>query len=82
MQTILIELLNSKAFEALHHLEKEDLIWILDEDVTSYCLPGKSLNKEEFKAWVKYAENTPTLTLNEAKEKWEIRKKKFKKIIK
>ena len=81
MQTILIELKNSRAFEALHLLEEQNLIRILDEDLVSYSLPGKPINEEEFKAWIEYAENTPTLTLNEAKKEWEKRKKKFQSII-
>jgi len=77
MQTILIQLKNNKAFEELRILEEKKLIRIINEDYSSYCLPGKPLNEEEFRAWVEYAENTTTVSLNEAKQLWEIQKKKL-----
>jgi hypothetical protein len=81
MQTILIELKNNKAFEELHNLEEKNLIRIVNEDFSSYSLPGKPINEEEFRAWVKYAENTSTISLNEAKQKWEAKKKKLQSLI-
>lgn len=77
MQTILIELKNSKAFEELYNLEKKNFIRIVNEDFASYSLPGKPINEEEFKAWIEYAENCPTVSLNEAKQQWEAKKKKL-----
>jgi hypothetical protein len=77
MQTILIELKNNLAFEELHNLEEKNLIRIINEDFSSYALPGKPINNDEFKAWVDYAEDTQTISLNEAKQQWEIRKKNF-----
>lgn len=76
MQTILIELKNNKAIEELHNLEEKKLIRIINEDYSSYALPGKPLNEKEFRAWVEHAENTTTVSLNEAKQLWEARKKK------
>lgn len=75
MQTILIELKNNKAIEELHNLEEKKLIRIINEDFSSYAWPGKPLNEEEFRAWVEYAENTTSVSLNEAKQLWETRKK-------
>jgi hypothetical protein len=37
-------------------------------------LPGKPLNEEEFRAWVEYAENATTVSLNEAKQRWKAKK--------
>ncbi|OQB30053.1 MAG: hypothetical protein BWY08_01397 [Bacteroidetes bacterium ADurb.Bin174] len=82
MQTILIELRNNKAFEELHSLEEKDFIRIVSEDFSSYSLPGKPINEDEFRAWVEHAENTPTVSLNEAKQQWETRKKKLQNLIK
>jgi hypothetical protein len=82
MQTILIELKNNLAFEELHNLEEKNLIRIIKEDFSSYALPGKSINEDEFKAWVKFAEDTPEISLNEAKQRWEIRKEKLQRLIK
>ena len=81
MQTILIELKNTKAIEELHNLEEKKLIRIINEDFSSYALPGKPLNEEEFRAWVEYAENTTNVSLNEAKQLWETRKKKLQNLI-
>jgi hypothetical protein len=82
MQTLLIELKNNKAFEELHNLEKKDLIRIVSEDFSAYSLPGKPITADEFRAWVDHAENTPTISLNEAKQQWETRKKKLQNLIK
>ena len=81
MQTILIELKNSKAFEALHNLEEKNIIRIVDEDSSQLSLPGKPISEEEFRAWVKSAESTPTITLNEAKLQWGAKKKKLQRLI-
>lgn len=81
MQTVLIELKNSKAFEELHNLEEKNFIRIVCEDYTSYSLPGKSISGDEFRAWAEYAENTPTVSLNEAKQRWEAQKKKLQSLI-
>lgn len=82
MQTILVELKNTKAFEELHNLEVKDYIRIVNEDFSSYSLPGKPINEDEFRVWVEYADNTPTVSLNEAKEQWEVQKKKLQNLIK
>ena len=81
MQTILIELKSNKAFEALHMLEEKNFIRIVNEDFYSYALSGKPINEEEFRAWIEYAENTPTVSLNEAKQRWEAKKKKLQSLV-
>jgi hypothetical protein len=70
MQTVLIELKNSKALEELHHLEERKFIRIVNEDSSQLSLPGKPINVDEFRSWVEYAENTSTISLNEAKQQW------------
>jgi len=81
MQTILIELKNNKAIEELHNLEEKDFIRIVNEDFSSYSLPGKPIDEDEFRAWVDHAENTSTVSLIEAKQQWEARKKKLQSLI-
>jgi hypothetical protein len=81
MQTILIELKNNKAIEELQNLEEKDFIRIVNEDFSSYSLPGKPINEDEFSAWVDHAENTSTVSLIEAKQQWESRKKKLQNLI-
>lgn len=41
----------------------------------------KSVSKEDFKKWVEYAEDSPTLSLNEARQRWTTQKKKLQKLI-
>ena len=60
---------------------KKKHVRIINEDFSSYSLPGKPIYEEEFKAWLKYVQDTPTLSLNEAKQQWEARKKKLQNII-
>jgi hypothetical protein len=82
METILIELTGTSSLEALQELEHKRLIRIVKEpDIKSYALLGKELSAEDFKSWVKYAESSPTMSLNEAKEKWEIQKQELQKDV-
>ncbi len=82
MQTLTIELTGNNALKALQDLEQKDLIRILKEpEINSYSLPGEPISDEDFRKWVKYAENSPTLSLNEAKQRWANQKKKLQKPI-
>jgi len=83
MQTILVELRDKKAFEELHNLEAKQLIRIVTENEvpSSYTLPGDPLSVEEFRRWIEHAESTPTISLTQAKQQWEARKKKLRQLI-
>ncbi len=82
MQTLTIELTGSDSLKALQDLELKKLIRIVKKpEFNSYSLPGEPISEEEFKKWVEKAENSPTVSLIEAKQKWEIQKKKLQKLI-
>jgi hypothetical protein len=81
MQTVLIELKNSKAFKKLHDLEEKKIIRIVDEDPSQWSLPGKPISEEEFREWIKSTEGSPTMSLNEAKQLWKAKKKEFLSLI-
>jgi hypothetical protein len=82
MQTITIELTGNNSLKALKDLEHKNLIRILNEpDLSSYSLPGDSISNEDFRKWVEYAENSPTVSLNEAKQRWSEQKKTLQKLI-
>lgn len=83
MQTVLVELRNKKAFEELHNLEAKQLIRIIAEKgpASSYALPGDPVSVEDFRKWVTQAENTPTISIIQAKKQWQARKKKLRQII-
>ncbi|MGF1584183.1 MAG: hypothetical protein ACFCUM_02600 [Bacteroidales bacterium] len=82
MQKITIELTNNNSLKALQDLEQKQLIRILNEpDINSYALPGEPISEEDFKKWVEYAEDSPTVSLSEAKQRWATQKKKLQKLI-
>lgn len=82
MHTITIELTGNNSLKALQDLEHKQLIRILKEpDLNSYSLPGGPICNEDFRKWVEYAENSSTVSLNEAKLRWAEQKKKLQKLI-
>lgn len=82
MQTLTIELTGNNSLEALKELENKRLIRIVKEpDLNSYALPGEPVSEEDFKRWVEYADNSPTVSLSEAKQIWATQKKKLQKLI-
>jgi hypothetical protein len=82
MQRLTIELTGEKALRALKDLEHKQMIRIVREpDLNSYTFPGKPISNEDFRRWVDYAEESPTVTLVEAKQRWTEQKKKLQKLI-
>jgi hypothetical protein len=82
MQTITIELTNNSSLKALQDLEHKQLIRIVKgPDLNSYALPGEPISEEDFKKWVEYTEDSPTVSLTEAKQRWATQKKKLQKLI-
>jgi hypothetical protein len=82
MQTLKIELTGNHSLEALQELEHKRLIRIIREpDINSYALPGEPVSEEDFKNWVEYAEDSPTVSYSEAKQRWSNQKKKLRKHI-
>lgn len=83
MRTVLVELRDKKAFEELYSLEAKKLIRIVTENGTaySYALPGDPVSVEDFRKWITQAENTPTISITQAKKQWQARKKKLRQLI-
>lgn len=80
MATLTIELTGINSLKALQELEKKHLIRIVRKpDLNSYSLPGQEISQEDFKNWVEYAQGAPTVSLNEAKQRWETQKGKLQK---
>jgi len=80
--TLTIELLNRNALKSLKDLEHQHLIKIVEKpELTSYTLPGEPMSVEEFKSWVEYAEDSPSVGLTEAKQRWSTQKEKLRKLI-
>jgi len=82
MQTLTIELTGKDSLEALQNLEQRELIRIVNEpDLNSYSLAGEPISDVDFRNWVEYTENSPTISLTEAKQRWSDQRKKLQKII-
>ena len=82
MQTLTIELTDNNSLKALKELEHKHLIRIIKEpDLNSYALPGEPVSEEDFRKWVEYAERSPTVSLDEAKQRWATQKQKLQKLI-
>lgn len=82
MQKLTIELTDDNSLKALQDLEHKNIIRILREpEVNSYSLPGEPISEDDFRKWVEYAENSPTVSLIQAKQRWVQQKKKLQKLI-
>jgi poly(3-hydroxyalkanoate) synthetase len=82
MQTLKVELTSDNSLKALQELECQHLIRIVTEpDPNSYSLPGHPVSDEEFRKWIEQSENSPEISLTEAKKQWIEQKKKLKKFI-
>ncbi len=83
MHTITLQINNSDALKTLQVLENSHAISILENsDWDSPSLSGEPLRLAQFKNWIKDAENTPTVSLTDAKEKWANKRKQLQQIIK
>ncbi|HDZ24837.1 MAG TPA: hypothetical protein ENH70_09930 [Desulfobacteraceae bacterium] len=81
MQTLKVELTDN-SLKALRELENKRLIRIVREpDLNSYAFPGEPITEDDFRKWVKYADDSPTVSLSEAKQRWAAQKKKLQKLI-
>jgi len=82
MDKVIIELTGDNSLKALKELENRKLIRILrNPKQASYVLAGEPISEVDFKNWIEYAENTPTLSLNEAKQQWSSQKRKLQDTI-
>jgi hypothetical protein len=82
MQTLTIELTGNNSLKALQDLEHKQLIRIVKEpDLNSNALPGEPISEEEFKTWVECAEDSPIVSITEAKQRWAAQKKNLRKLI-
>jgi hypothetical protein len=82
MQTVTIELTDTNSLKALQDLEHKHLIRIVKEpDLNSYALPGEPISEQDFKKWIEYTEDSPTVSLTEAKQRWATQKEKLQKLI-
>ena len=82
-QTITVEITNESALRVLQDLQKKRFInIIIKPGFDSFVFSGKPLTAKEFKEWIEKRESGPSMTLKEAKAKWEKKEKKLLKIAK
>ena len=73
MHTITLEITNDNALKTIKDLESKHYVNIIEDfefDAHSPALPGNTINADEFRAWIDAAEQSPTISFSEAKEKW------------
>ncbi|MEO6721004.1 MAG: hypothetical protein ABIN67_11565 [Ferruginibacter sp.] len=81
MQTITVEITNNNALKVLQELQEKHFINIIPEpDLNAAVFPGKPLTTKEFKDFIDARENGKSLTLKEAKIKWQKKKKQLLKL--
>jgi len=80
MQTLTVQIANSSVLKTLQALEDKHLIKIVKSPgFASPSLPGKEMNLSAFESWISDAENSPTVSLKEAKSRWSVKKKQLQK---
>lgn len=78
MRTLTIQLKGENAMQMLEDMERRHEISIVHQtESDSIALPGKPLAENEFRQWVQKAEQSPTVSLDEAKSRWEKKKKQL-----
>ncbi len=81
MRTLTVEVKNNNALRLLHDLELNKVIRIVNEpETSSYALPGDPVSINDFKKWIDAAEHSPIISLSDAKNKWEQKKKQLQKL--
>lgn len=81
MQTILIKVSNRTALTELKSMQTKNLIRIVEPNMESLALPGKEITLDEFKKWIKDAEKSKTISLQQAQKKWQAKKEKLQALI-
>jgi len=82
MQTLTVQITGNNALKALHALEEKRLIRIVDEnEFDSPALPGGRLSLQAFKNWIAKAEETSSVDINEAQNRWQSKRKQLQKRI-
>jgi hypothetical protein len=68
--------------EVIAFIKKETVTQNTTITTLSPALQGNPLTNDEFKNWILQAENQPTLSLQDAKDKWKNKRQQLQQIIK
>jgi hypothetical protein len=81
MQTITIAIKDNSAIKKLKELEERHFISIVGHDsFDSPAIPGPEISLSKFKKWVNDAEQTHTVSLDEAKAIWQTKRKQLQRL--
>jgi hypothetical protein len=81
MQTVTVEITHDKALQTLQNMATKKKIRIIEKSEFNIpALPGHTLSLQEFRQWIANAENTPTISLQDARSAWTARKKQLQRI--
>ena len=83
MQTLTVQITDGNGLKALQALEQKHFIRIMENTGTeSPALPGNALALSAFRSWINAADDSPTITLKEAKARWAQKRKQLPKLTK
>ena len=72
METLTVEITNNDAYKILQDLVENNYIKIIEkQSVGLPPLPGEPLTESEFRNWIESRENEATISIHEAKLRWE-----------
>jgi len=81
MQTITIAIRNEDALQTIKELEEKHFIRIVEKDnMNTPAIPGDKLSIGKFKKWIDDAEQSPTVSLEEAKSIWSMKRSRLQKL--
>jgi hypothetical protein len=82
MQTVTIAINNRNAMQTLHELEEKKMIAIIgNNELDLPVFTGKQFSLVEFRNWVNNAEQSPSISIDEAKEIWKTKRSRLQKNI-
>jgi hypothetical protein len=83
MHTITLQINDERVVKTLQDMERSQFISILENsEFDSPALPGAPMSITAFKSWIGASEQTETVSLTQAKEKWASKRKQLLKLTK
>lgn len=80
MQTITLEINDQRALEKIEALRKKKLVTVITKTTyDSPALEGEPFSMKAFKEWISGAETDNSISLKDAKTKWQQKKKALQK---
>lgn len=82
MQTLTIQITDNSGLKAIHALEQKQFIRIVENtDFDSPALRGEAMSVKAFQSWIREAEDSPAISLKEAKARLAGRRKQLQRAV-